>query len=341
MIKIGNKKISTNGPIYIIAEMACAHDGEVEKAKQLVDAAVEAKVDAIQLQFFSVKDNTSPKVEGYDLGIQIEFTKDQWQEIFDYSRSFDIQIFACTFDVPSVKLAIQLGVDGIKINSSDLSHPDLLEIVGQSGLPFTLGTGASTIQEIAQAVETLLENGGHQIVVMHGIQNFPTDIHDAHINRVKMLKSLFPFLVGYHDHTDADLSFSRTVDLLAIGAGACVIEKHITLDRSKKGLDYQSALEPQELKEFVEMIRMAENAMGANRILPLSESEKQYRRFQKKSIVAIRDMGAGEILKRKDIAFMRAPKIGLSPVDASGIIGRTLVRSVIRYEPLFWEYFRE
>lgn len=338
-MKIGNKTIGTGNRIYIIAEMACAHDGDVEKAKRLVDAAVQGKADAVQLQFFSVKDGATPEVEGYDLGVQIEFTAGQWQEIYDHSRQFDIDIFACTFDVPSAELAVRMGVDGIKINSSDLSHPDLLKVVAQSGIPFTLGTGASTVQEVAQAVETLLQHGGHQIIIMHGMQNFPTDIQDAHINKIKMLQSLFHFPVGYHDHTGADIPFSRTIDLLAIGAGACVIEKHITLDRSEKGLDYQSALEPQELKEFVEMIRMAGSAMGSNRILPLSEKENQYRQFQKKSIVAIRDIEAGESLKREDIAFMRAPKIGISPTEMNRIIGKTLLRSVAKYDPLFMEYF--
>ncbi len=340
-MKIGNKTIGTGSRIYIIAEMACAHDGDVEKAKRLVDVAVEAKADAVQLQFFSAKDGATPEIEGYDLGVQIEFTADQWQEIYDHSRQFDIDIFACTFDVPSAQLAVQMGVDGIKINSSDLSHPDLLKVVAQSGLPFTLGTGASTVQEVAQAVETLFQEGGHQIIIMHGIQNFPTEIQDAHINKIKMLQSLFPFYVGYHDHTDADTPFCRTIDLLAIGAGACVVEKHITLDRSEKGLDYQSALEPQELKEFVEIIRMAEKAMGSNRMLPLSENEKQYRRFQKKSIVAIRDMGAGEILKREDIAFMKAPKIGMSPIDLNLILGKILDRSLIKYEPISIKSFKD
>jgi len=339
MIKIGDKLIGNDDRIYIIAEMACAHDGEVEKAKRIVDAAVEAKTDAIQLQFFSVKDNSTPDVEGYDLGLQIEFTPKQWQEICSYIRQFDIHIFACTFDVPSANLAIRLGVDGIKLNSSDLSNPDILKVVAQSGIPFTLGTGASTIQEIAQAVETLLMNGGNQVIIMHGIQNFPTEIQDAHINKIKMLQALFPFPVGYHDHTDADTPFCRTIDLLAIGAGACVIEKHITLDRSEKGLDYQSALEPEEFKEFVKIIRMAEFAMGPNRIKPLSENEEKYRQFQKKSIVAIRRLETGEVLKREDIAFMRAPKNGLSPTEVNRIIRKPLVRSVAKYAPLLRDYF--
>ena len=243
MVKLRNKKIGSGNQIYIIAEMACAHDGDLEKAKQLVDAAVKGKADAIQLQFFSIKDISTPDHSGYEVGIRIEFSHKEWEKIYDYAFNFGIHVFACTFDLPSAELAIRLGVDGIKINSSDLSNPALLKLVAGSGIPFTLGTGASTIEEIAQAVETCLKHGVDQIIIMHGIQNFPTDIKDTNINKIKMLQSLFPFPVGYQDHTDASYPFSRIIDLLAIGAGASVIEKHITIDNSGNLEDTQKQLD--------------------------------------------------------------------------------------------------
>lgn len=333
MVKINDKVIGHDSSVYVIAEMACAHDGDMEKAKWLIDVAVSAKADAVQLQFFSVKDLMTPNHEMYELLTKIEFSAEEWKEIYHYARQFDIHIFACTYDVPSGELAIRLGVDGIKVNSSDLSNPDLLELIAGSRIPFTLGTGASTIEEIAQAVDTLVRHGGDQIIMMHGVQNFPTNIQDANLNKIKMLKRLFPFPVGYQDHTDASHPFSRVIDLLAIGAGARVIEKHITLDRSEKGTDYEAAVEPQELKEFVQMIRNAEYAMGSNRIVPLSENEKEYRRFQKKSIVAHCDIRKGQIVERDMIAFMRS-KPGLSPVQADRVIGKMARRKIKRFEKI-------
>ena len=337
IVKIRNKLVSVEGQIYIIAEMACAHDGDIAKAKKLVDAAVEAHADAVQLQFFSPDDLVTPDHEVYDLLHQINFSREEWLEIYDYARQSDIHVFACTYDIPSAELALDLKVDGIKLNSSDLSNPDLLKIVAESGFPFTLGSGASTIEEIAQAVDTVLAYGADQIIIMHGVQNFPTAIEHANINKIKMLRALFPFPVGYQDHTDASDPFSRVIELLAIGAGACVIEKHITLDRSEKGTDYQAALEPAEFKDFVKQIRTAEAAMGSTMIRPLSDSDRMYRGFQKKSIVARRNLQKGEQISREDIAFMRSKEAGLPPTVFSEIEGKKVTQAINRFEPIHRE----
>jgi sialic acid synthase SpsE len=336
MIEIRDKIIGRDGPTYVIAEMACAHEGNIKKAKRLIDAAVSAKADAVQLQFFSRKDLMTPDHEVYGLLEVLEFSRNQWKDVYDYARRNDIHIFACTYDVPSAELAIELGVDGIKLNSSDLSNPDLLKIVALSGIPYTLGTGASAIEEVAQAVDTSIGNGGEQIIIMHGVQNFPTEIRNAQINKIKMLRSMFPFPVGYQDHTDASHPFSRNIDLLAIGTGATVIEKHITLDRSEKGTDYQAALEPDEFKDFVRMIRAADLAMGSKRIEPLSASEKDYRRFQKKSIVASCDIKEGQTVEKNMIAFMRS-KPGISPSKADAVIGKSARRNIGRLENILFE----
>jgi sialic acid synthase SpsE len=340
-IRIGKRLLGPGQPVYIIAEMACSHDGDVEKAKRLIESAVSAKADAIQLQFFSRKDLVTPDHDTYELLGRLQFSQRRWREIYGYARQGSIHVFACTYDLPSARLAIQLGVDGIKLNASDLSNPDLLKVVAESGIPFTLGTGASTVEEIAEAVKTSALHGGHQMILMHGIQNFPTAIEDAHVNKVSMLSSLFPFPVGYQDHTDAAEPMSRVVDLLAIGSGACVIEKHITLDRSEKGTDYQAALEPDEFREFVKMLRVAERAMGPRTIKRLTKSDRQYRQFQKKTIVAIKDKRPGDTLQRKDIAFLRTKKGGLPPTEIDRILGKTLVRSVNRHEPLSMTHFKK
>jgi sialic acid synthase SpsE len=342
MTEIYDRTIQVENGIYIISEMACAHDGDIEKAKRIIDAAVSAKADAIQLQFFSRKDLMTPDHEVYDLLGTLEFSQTEWTEIYGYACQGDIHVFACTYDVPSAELAIRLGVDGIKLNSSDLSNSDLLKIVAQSGIPYTIGTGASTVEEIAEAVETSVKNGGDKIILMHGVQNFPTKIQHAQINRIRMLRALFPFPVGYQDHTDASLPFSRMIDLLAIGMGASVIEKHITLDRSEKGTDYQAALEPEEFVEFVAMIRMAERAMGSERLLPLGEKDREYRMFQKKSVVSLEDLKAGDVIDRKKIGFLRAGRnTDLSTSNVDRILGKKLKRDVSPYQPLEWQDIQE
>jgi len=328
-------KIGKGHPVFVIAEMACAHDGDVDKAKQLIDAAVRAGADAVQLQFYSLEALMTPSHHLYELLKKIEFNTDQWKEIYDYSRSFDIKIFVCTYDIPSLEHAIQLNVDGIKINSSDLSNPELLTKVAKFNKPFTLGTGASTIEEIAKAINTIKAHGDENLILMHGIQNFPTDINSAHINKIKIFQSIFPYPVGYQDHTDASDPFSKVIDLMAIGAGACVIEKHITLDRSEKGTDYQAALEPDEFCDFVSLIRNAEKAIGSITINPLSESDLTYRNFQKKSIVAASQLKKGDLLKLEKIKFLRTGEMpDLSPSDFKAIEGKPVKQDINAMQPI-------
>ena len=332
-MKLENLFINDASPgVYIIAEMACAHDGDPEKAKKIIDAAVSAKADAVQLQFFSVEDLMAPDHQSYELLKRIEFSPVKWEEIYNYARKFSIDVFVCAYDVPSARLAIRLGADGIKLNSSDLSNPELLSVVAGAGLPFTLGTGASTIEEIAAAIDSAEQAGGRAMVLMHGVQNFPTDIENAHINRMKLLQSLFPYPVGYADHTEASASFSKVVDLLAIGAGAKVVEKHITWDRAEKGTDYQAALMPEEYKNYVELVRTAEKALGAPKFLPLSQSDLAYRAFQKKSIIAVKELSEGDVIKQEDLIYLRTGSQGIAPQRVNEIIGKKVVHPVAKYE---------
>lgn len=339
-ISIKDRTIGKGHQLYIIAEMACSHDGNAEKAKRLVDSAVQGGADAVQLQFFNRDALMTPQHDIYDLLGTIELNKQAWREVYDYARQFPLDVFACTFDLPSFELAVELGVDGIKLNSSDLSNHELLERVAKSGLPYTIGTGASTVEEISKAVELTMESGNHNMVIMHGIQNFPTPSESAHINKLLLLDKLFPFPVGYADHTDAEDSFSRVIDLLAIGAGACLVEKHITLDRAEKGTDYQAALEPQEFADYVALMHKAHVSMGALHWQPLGEQDIKYRKFQKKNIVAERDMPKGTTVTLESVTFKRTGIItNLHPGNIDDIVGRKICTDITKDTPLDWNNF--
>ncbi|HAQ70293.1 MAG TPA: hypothetical protein DCR48_04880 [Flavobacteriales bacterium] len=323
--QFGNRILGgTNSP-FVIAEMACAHDGSFDKAKALIEASVKANADAVQLQFFVPDETVTPSHEAYTILCDIAFSDAQWKELFDFGKQKGIQVFVCTYDVPSVKLAASLGADGIKLNSSDLSNPEVLIEVAKSGIPLTLGTGASTMEEIARGIATLEENGAENIILMHGVQNFPTGIDDLNISRINLLRSVFPdYEVGYADHTEGGSEFSLKADLVAIGLGASVLEKHITLDRSEKGIDYQAALEPKEFEHYVNDVQMAFRAFGTSKIKDFSASDLKYRKFQKKSIVANRDLSEGSVLHRTDVKFVRNENPGLPPIEFSKIEGKIL-----------------
>lgn len=340
-IHIGSRRIGRGEPLYLIAEMACAHDGDSSKALRLVESAVRSGADAVQLQFFVTDELVTPDHPVHDVLRRIEFSRPVWEDVYRFARTFPIDVFACVFDVPSAQLAIELGVDGIKLNSSDLMNPDLLELVAGSGIPFTLGTGASEMDEIARALQRAEAAGARDIVIMHGVQNFPTKLENAHIWKMRLLDEIFPYPVGYADHTDASLTLARCVDLVAVGCGATLLEKHITLDRNEKGVDYQAALEPDEIKTWVALMRDCETARGATRIQPLQESDHEYRRFQKKSIVAARQLDPGEILSRDDILFLRCQgDPGVPPLLADKLLGHPVQKTLHRYQKITLEDIR-
>lgn len=335
-VDVRGKIISNTSPVYVIGEIACGHQGDVEQAKKLIDAVAASGADAVQLEFFHAPANVISTLPFYDVVDDLAFSKAEWGEIISHLRKKDIAFSAFIYDDVGLEWALALNPDLIKLNSSDISNPGLIIPIAESGIPFTLGTGASTMQEIAAAVELALAHGGCDLILQHGVQNFPTPASDAHIRRIGMLKEAFGGLVMYADHTDAGLELARYMDLMAIGAGVCAVEKHVVLDRNNEGVDWQAALEPAELRQYVEIIRTASAARGPNRILPPTESDEKYRRFQKKSIVAATNIPKGTKIKREHVAFLRAQgkAAGLSPMQFAMVEGKAAARAIEKDEQI-------
>ncbi|MFI5204470.1 MAG: N-acetylneuraminate synthase family protein [Flavobacteriales bacterium] len=331
-IKIGKHTIGNGYPPFIIAEMACAHDGDFEKAKKLIDAAVEAGAQAVQLQFFVAEETVTPHHPVSELLKKIEFSPAQWTDLFAYAKKQGILVFVCTYDVSSVSLAVKLKADGIKLNSADLSNPEVVIAVAKSGIPFTLGTGASLPTEIEAGIKLAASHGAKNIILMHGVQNFPTKTEDLNISRVLFLKETFGLPTGYHDHTEGDDVFANVVDLIAVGMGAHVLEKHITLNRAEKGIDYQAALEPHEFKTYVERMKRAWIAYGKYTPGEFTESDLKYRKFQKKSIVAASDIKAGEVFDRGKVLYIRNAEPGMPPSMFERINGKKAARNINKFE---------
>ena len=330
-IEVGGNTIA-DGSAFIIAEMACAHDGDFGKAKELIAVAHEARVDAVQLQIFHAPANVVDHHRLRGVLEKIEFDATQWEELVAASRRLQLPVFACAYDLPSLELALQLGVDGIKFNSADLGNREMLELAAGSGVFFTLGTGASRLEEIGKALSVVLGSGGSRVVLMHGIQAFPTRIEKASIRRIGVLRQAFGALVGYADHTDGDDPFAGVVDLVALGAGACVLEKHFTLNRADKGIDYQAALNPDQLAAYVLRVRDGLRALGSGCPQPFDEDDNRYRQFQKKRIVAAHSMPHGTVITRADVALLRTEDgEGLDAAALDAVLGKKLCRSLERH----------
>ena len=321
---------------FIIAEMACSHEGEEKLAKKIIDGAAKANADAIQLQIWELKYMMTPQRSEFEWLKKIEFSHEEWSNIIKYSRSNypNLEIWVCVYEHQSIEFIDSLNIDGYKLNSSDLSNPLVLEKVALSGKPINLSVGASTLDEIESALDLISNISKSAVILMYGFQNFPTNPESVHMLYMNTLKQKFNLPIGYQDHCDADTEAAFWMPAAAVGMGVEVLEKHITHDRNFKGVDHESALNPDEFIRFVEMVRILDKAQGSVRSRPFSEDEIKYREFQKKSIVAARDLPAGVELTEKDLAIMRAESLGLSPDKVEVIIGKFTQRDIPAYQAL-------
>ena len=315
---------------HIIAEMACSHEGDAAFARKIIDGAAQAGADSIQFQIWSLKDMVVPHHPDYQMLTRIELSRDVWRGLADYVREKfpAMQIIACVYERSSVDFAETIAVDAYKIHSADLSNPVLIKHVAQTNKRIDLSVGASTTGEMQAALEWI---NGRETWLMYGYQGFPTPTNAINLNYMMKLKQLFELPVGYQDHSDANLPAAFWLPAAALGMGVDVLEKHITHDRSYKGIDHEAALNPDEFARFVEMVREIEAARGHSTPRPFSAEEVKYRKYSKKSLVAARELGEGEVVAAEDLLFMRADSLGVTPDQAERLVNRKVRRLIAAY----------
>lgn len=322
-----------NEPTYVIAEMACSHEGDPELARKIIDGAGRAGADAIQFQIWVLSEMMVPQHPDFWRVAEIELSPEQWASLADYARERfpGLQIIACVYERTSVDLCERIGVDAYKLHSADLSNPYLVKYIAETGKRIDLSVGASTPDEIAAAIDWIKGVPNSDIWLMYGYQNFPTPTDAVHLRYMMKLKQLFELPLGYQDHSDADTEAAFWLPAAALGLGVDILEKHITHDRAYKGIDHEAALNPDEFARFVQMVRTIEGAMGESVPRPFSEEELKYRKYSKKSLVVNRDLPVGTIVSEQDLTFMRAEKLGLPPDQGWRLVGRKTTRPISRY----------
>ena len=310
---------------YIIAEIASAHEGEAEFAKRLVARAAETGADAVKLQIFRRDTLLSRFHHKFDAFGIIELTETEWREVLVDAAATGMDVLVEVFDEASLALAEASGVvSGYKLPTSDIANFDLIRRIGETCKPLYLAVGGATLDEVKAALDVMDDDFRARVVLMHGFQSFPTKVEDTNLARLRTLADAFGLPVGYADHVDADDGMqSLTIPAMAIGAGAVVIEKHMTENRSLKGRDYYSSLNPDEFAAFVQSIRLLWTAMGNPR-LDLSVAEKDYRRLMKRQAVMTQDARAGTVIDSSLIVYKRIGRDGLSPSEAGALLGRRL-----------------
>lgn len=318
------------GKTTIICEAAQTYEGSFDIARLLVRAAINAKANAVKFQVFKADELATKEYKHYALFRKLEFNAEQWGQLISQAHNGGISMIADVFGISSAKMLLARGIDGFKIHATDIKNLPLLEFLARSKKSLLLSVGGSYQEEIEVAVATLQKNHASEIVLMHGFQSYPTLLPDTNLNKLKMLRKTFGLPVGFADHIDGDHRLRYDLCVLAMGMGAVVLEKHITIDRTLKMEDYESALNPSCFKEFVEMIRELDIAFG-EKTFDLQESEDRYRQTTKKHIVAARNISAGTRIREADIAMKRTTE--KSPFQERGdIIGALLAKKVRKDE---------
>lgn len=316
----------STGPILLIAELANAHEGRVEAAEEMIRAAAEAGCGAVKLQKYYADEMLAAGHKLRPMFAGWEWPRETWEGLVELAKRQGLKVFVDVFGLRAYEsLRVLAGIDGWKVPAADLGNAPLLDALAEDPRPVLVGTGACTDWEIHSALSRL--GPPERLVLMHGFQAFPTPLEETALSRLSHFAETFGLPVGLSDHLDASDPFARTLPLLAVPLGACCVEKHLTLDRSRKSVDYQSSLEPAELRALAADLRKAQAARGEAG-LPESALQDGYRRRFKKALVAARPIAAGARVAAEDLAFhmTEAPERHSLAWDAA--LGRTTARAV-------------
>jgi len=316
--------------VVIIAEIASAHEGKLEQMLRLIDAAKAANADAVKLQVYKAELLSVRSYSFFDLYKKLEYDENQWEQVIQYAYRLRLKVLADVFDAWGLQMLEKFGIEGFKIQPTMFWDNEFIAKVASVGKPIYLGVSGIRTEEIAKALDIVRINGGQEVCLVHGFQSYPTRSEDTNLSRITSLKEHFKSPVGFADHVDADSQLALILPLVAVGCGADVIEKHITLDRSKKGADYYSALNPDEFSAMVNLIRDVERAIGDGDWI--SDAERKYIESATKKIVATKRIKGGEFITPEKIAFKRSGEGGLSPSEKQKILYKKAKKSIGKEE---------
>ncbi len=329
---------------YVIAEMAWAHDGSLEKAIKIMKAAKKAGADAIGIHITNLEDYMVPyygsgkgKVSAgreelniYKYLNDINLTFEEWLVFSKESKKESIDICVMPNDKTSLDFTIEkINPELYALAAATFVEEDFVRDIAKQNKKTLLRIGGAYLGEIEKVVQIFRDEGNNDIVLLHGIQLYPTELKDTNLALIDTLKKLFDVEVGLADHIDGGNPLAKIIPLLAIPYGARYIEKHITLNREEKGEDFESALNPEDFKEFVGFIRAAETAIGTDKFTGLNDAELKYREIVRKKIVAKMDINKGTVITRKHISFKRCDT-GLTPDKIDILLGRKTLEPIAK-----------
>ena len=319
-----------NKAVKIIAEAGVNHGGSLEMAKQLIDSAADSGADFVKFQTFRAEALVTRSAKKAEYQLRQEYGDDnQYGMLKNYEldqaghvdlilhcRERGIEFLSSPFDLQSIDLLVNLGIQIIKTPSGEITNKPYLIHVARQGKPVVMSTGLSSFDEVSRALQILITNGldEESITILHCNSQYPTPIDEVNLRAMTSMKSAFGVPIGLSDHTEG-----ITTPIAAVALGACVIEKHLTLDKSLVGPDHAASLTPEEFTEMVSSIRDVEKAMGDGIKRP-SPGELKNLFAVRKSIVASRRISAGDLFSSENLAVKR-PGSGISPMNWDNVVG--------------------
>ncbi|HMH12525.1 MAG TPA: N-acetylneuraminate synthase [Edaphobacter sp.] len=335
-VRIGERIVGPGFPCLVIAEAGVNHNGSLDRALRLVEIAAKAGADIVKFQTFKSEEVISPVAPKADYQIQttgdsesqlemvkkLELPPEAFQAIARHCRECGIVFLSTPFDNDSADLLQGLGVVAFKVSSGELTNLPFLTYLAQKEKPLILSTGMANLAEVTTAVECVRATGNNELVVLHCVSNYPAAPSSVNLRAMKTLEDVLGTPVGYSDHSEW-----LAIPVGAAALGACVIEKHFTLDRGLPGPDHRASLEPAELAAMVRGIRDVQAALGDGLKRPAPE-ELNTAAVARRSLVAACDLNAEMILTGAMVAIRR-PGTGLPPSALSQVIGRRLKQDVV------------
>ena len=346
-VRVGARPVGLGHPVFIIAEAGANHNGDLSSARQLVDVASEARADAVKFQTFKAEcltirkapkaayqlQHTDPAETQFDMLRRLELSPQSHVDLQDRCRQKGILFMSTPFDEQSADFLDERGVAVFKIPSGEITNLPFLHHVSKKKKPLIVSTGMSTLDDIQKAVDAIYAEGNEQLILLHCVSSYPADPSEINLRAMETLQKTFHVPVGFSDHT-----LGLDVSLAAVALGACVIEKHFTLDRNAPGPDHRMSLTPSELKSLVQGIRTVEAALGKADKQP-TPNELKVAAVARKSLVTSRPIPAGTKMS-KDMIAIRRPGTGLPPDMLEKIIGRSTLHDLAAETVITWDMLK-
>ena len=340
-ITIDGKVIGKDHPCYIIAEIGVNHNGDLDLAKKLIDASVESGADAVKFQKRDLgslyrKDaleNPNSESQGFEILLgelkEVELSKQDYFEIVNYCKEKKITFLCTPWDPISVDFLEELNTPAYKIASGDMTNFPLIKYVAETKKPMIISTGMSTLEEVERMI-FFIKSQNVPFAILHTNSTYPSPVESLNLNLIPFYLQKFDVLVGFSGHETGIIG-----SLTAANLGSVIIERHITLDKTMKGLDHSSSLEPDDFKKLVEQIRLSEKACGKP-IKKMTRAEVLQREVVSKSLISTKDLKIGDTFSEENIE-VKGPERGLSAQFYYEIVGKVVKRSIKKGEYLLDE----